>query len=163
MSTITNETVEVPQRLDIARHSAAAYRAMAKLEQTVHGLGLEPSLLELVKIRASQINGCAFCLDMHTKDAEAQGETHQRMHALNAWRETPFFTARERAALAFAEAVTLIADGGVEDDVYEEAARHFDESELAALTWAVATINTWNRLAITARVTVGDYQPRSRG
>nr|WP_246450172.1 carboxymuconolactone decarboxylase family protein [Allostreptomyces psammosilenae] len=135
---------------------------MLGLQQAVNDLGLEPPLMELVKIRASQINGCAFCLDMHTLDAAAMGETQQRMHALNAWRETPFFTARERAALALTEAVTLVAGRGVEDEVFAEAARHFDESELTALTWAIAVINTWNRLAVTARLTPGQYRPQGQ-
>src|SRR5919198_2756433 len=105
-------------------------------------------LLELVKMRASQINGCAFCLDMHSKDARARGESEQRLYLLNAWREAPFYTERERAALAWTEAVTLITDGHVPDDVYDEVRAHFSEKELADLTLAVATINAWNRLSI---------------
>ncbi|MFI6806733.1 carboxymuconolactone decarboxylase family protein [Streptomyces luteogriseus] len=113
---------------------------------------LEPELLELVRIRASQINGCAFCLDMHTRDARGQGETEQRLHTLAAWRETPFFTERERAALALTEAVTLVHDGRVPDAVYAEAAEVFDENQIAALIWAATVINAYNRIAIATRM-----------
>src|SRR3954449_9638579 len=115
---------------------------------------VEPELLELIRIRASQINGCAFCLDMHTKDARAAGETEQRVYALNAWRETPFFTARERAALAWTEAVTLIGEG-IADALFAESREQFSEKELADLTWAVAAINAWNRVAISFRSVPG--------
>ena len=121
--------------------------------------GVEPELLELVRIRASQINGCAFCLDMHTKDARAKGETEQRLYALDAWPETPFYTERERAALALAEAVTLVHDGRVPDAVYQEAAAVFKEDELAAVLWAAIVINAYNRIAISTRMAVGGYQP----
>lgn len=123
---------------------------------------VEPELLELIRIRASQINGCAFCLDMHTKDARAAGETEQRVYALNAWRETPFFTARERAALALTEAVTLVHDGHVPDGVYAEAAEVFDETQIAALIWAVTVINAYNRIAIATRMVPGAYQPKPK-
>ncbi|MFJ4358514.1 carboxymuconolactone decarboxylase family protein [Streptomyces massasporeus] len=113
---------------------------------------LEPELLELVRIRASQINGCAFCLDLHTRDARGQGETEQRLHTLAAWRETPFFTERERAALALTEAVTLVHDGRVPDAVYAEAAEVFDENQIAALIWAATVINAYNRIAISTRM-----------
>ncbi|MEV5100605.1 carboxymuconolactone decarboxylase family protein [Streptomyces massasporeus] len=113
---------------------------------------LEPELLELVRIRASQINGCAFCLDLHTRDARGQGETEQRLHTLAAWRETPFFTERERAALALTEAVTLVHDGRVPDAVYAEAAEVFDENQLAALIWSATVINAYNRIAIATRM-----------
>lgn len=113
---------------------------------------LEPELLELVRIRASQINGCAFCLDLHTRDARGQGETEQRLHTLAAWRETPFFTERERAALALTEAVTLVHDGRVPDAVYAEAAEVFDENQIAALVWAATVINAYNRIAIATRM-----------
>jgi AhpD family alkylhydroperoxidase len=125
------------------------FDAVRALHEAVAGSGLEPSLLELVKMRASQLNGCAFCLDMHSKDARAAGETEQRLYALNAWRETPFFTDRERAALALTEAVTLIANDHVSDAVVEQAAAHFGRDELGALVFAIAEINVWNRLAIT--------------
>ncbi|GGZ94729.1 carboxymuconolactone decarboxylase family protein [Streptomyces bluensis] len=120
---------------------------------------VESEILELIRIRASQINGCAFCLDMHTKDARAQGETEQRIYALNAWRETPFFSARERAALALTEAVTLVHDGHVPDAVYAEAAEVFDEEQIAALIWAATVINAYNRIAIATRMVPGAYQP----
>ncbi|MEV2216201.1 carboxymuconolactone decarboxylase family protein [Streptomyces sp. NPDC050997] len=120
---------------------------------------VEPELLELIRIRASQLNGCAFCLDMHTKDARAQGETEQRIYALNAWRETPFFSARERAALALTEAVTLVHDGQVPDAVYAEAAEVFEEEQIAALIWAATVINAYNRIAIATRMVPGAYQP----
>jgi AhpD family alkylhydroperoxidase len=124
--------------------------------------GLEPELLELIRIRASQINGCAFCLDMHAKDARAAGETEQRIYSLNAWQETPFYTVRERAALALTEAVTLVHDGRVPDDVYQAAAKVFNEPELAALIWAGIVINAYNRVAISTRMPPGGYQPAPR-
>jgi AhpD family alkylhydroperoxidase len=128
----------------------------AYVRKSWHG---EPSLLELVKMRASQINGCAYCIDMHSKDARAQGETEQRLYALNAWEETPFFTDRERAALAWTEAVTLIGEGHVPDHLYNEVRQHFTEEELVDLTMAVIAINGWNRLAIGFRAVPGEYQP----
>lgn len=135
-------------RISYKTASPGAYRAMAGLEQHVHGSGLEPSLRELVKIRASQLNGCAFCLDMHTKDARAAGETEQRIYVLSAWREAPFYTPRERAALAWTEAVTQLGPHGIADDLYTATRRHFDEKELVDLTLAIIAINGWNRLAI---------------
>ena len=120
---------------------------------------LDKNLVELVNMRVSQINGCAFCIDMHTKDARAAGETEQRLYAVSAWSETPFFSDRERAALAFCEAVTLIADGQVPDAVWEQAAGEFPPEELVALLFAIVAINGYNRLAITTRMEVGDYQP----
>ena len=149
-------------RLEAQKASPAAYHAMLALEMFVRKSSkLEPSLIELVKMRASQINACAFCIDMHSKDARAAGETEQRLYALNAWRETPFFTDRERAALAWAEAVTLVAEGHVPDAVYEEARRHFSEEELVNLTMAVIAINGWNRLSVAFRAVPGEYQPAS--
>lgn len=146
-------------RVEYRKAAPDAVKAMRGLETYVHECGLEPALLELVKTRASQINGCAYCLDMHTKDARARGETEQRLYALSAWAETPFFTERERAALAWTEAVTRIADGHVPDDVYELARRHFGEKELVDLTLAIIAINGWNRLAIAFRAIPGSYQP----
>lgn len=147
-------------RLEPQKISPAAYQAMLGLEGFVrNSLKLEPSLIELVKMRASQINGCAYCIDMHSKDARAEGESEQRLYALSAWRETPFFTDRERAALAWTEAVTLVSEGHVPDDVYEEARQRFSEEELVNLTLAVITINGWNRLAIAFRAVPGEYQP----
>ena len=149
-------------RMNAQKASPGAYRAILALETFVRKSKLEPSLLELVKMRASQINGCAFCIDMHSKDARAEGESEQRLYALNAWRETPFFTDRERAALAWTEAVTLVAEGHVPDEVYDEAREQFSEEELANLTLAVVAINGWNRLSIAFRAVPGEYQPAAR-
>jgi AhpD family alkylhydroperoxidase len=135
---------------------------MLALEREVEASGLEQSLLELIKIRASQINGCAFCIDMHTKDARARGETEQRIYALSAWHEAPFFTERERAALAWTESVTRIADTHVPDEAYARVRQEFTEDEIVALTFALVTINAWNRLAVAFRVPVGTYQPRHK-
>lgn len=146
-------------RIEYAKASPETYRAMAGLEASVRRCGLEPSLLELVKTRASQINGCAFCLDMHTKDARAQGETEQRLYTLSAWRETPFFSEREQAALAWTEAVTRIADTHISDELFEIVRKQFSEKELVDLTLAIVTINGWNRLAISFRSVPGHYQP----
>ncbi|HEX5340066.1 MAG TPA: carboxymuconolactone decarboxylase family protein [Gammaproteobacteria bacterium] len=146
-------------RLDFKQASPEAYKAMANLEAQVKHSGLAAPLLELVRMRASQINGCAYCLDMHSKDARAAGESEQRLYALDAWRETPFFDARERAALEWTEAVTLIADRHVPDEIYQRARDVFSEQELVNLTLAVIAINGWNRMAITFRSPVGTYQP----
>jgi AhpD family alkylhydroperoxidase len=135
-------------------------QAMAALSKAVHNSGLDRSLIELVQVRVSQINGCAYCLDMHTKDARTRGETEQRLHLLPAWRETPLYSDRERAALALAEAITLIAGSAVSDDLFEEARWHFGEEELIQLVFAISTINTWNRLMIASKPPVGDYQSR---
>ncbi len=150
------------QRLRYAQVVPEAYRAMRALEEYVKSTPLEATLLELVKLRASYLNGCAFCVDMHTKDARAAGETEQRLYAVPVWREGPFFTPRERAALAWTEAVTQLGHGGVPDAVYEEARAQFTEAELVQLTMAVVAINGWNRLAIAFRSEVGAYQPRPR-
>jgi AhpD family alkylhydroperoxidase len=136
--------------------------AILNLEKVIRASGLEPSLYELIKIRASQLNGCAYCLDMHTKDARAAGETEQRIYALSAWRETAFYTPRERAALAWTEAITNIQQGHAPDDAYEEVRREFDEASLVKLTLAITQINTWNRLAIAFRVEPGTYQPAAK-
>lgn len=149
------------QRIDYQKVAPEPVRAMYGLGKYLNACGLERSLLELVKLRASQINGCAFCLDMHTKDARAEGETEQRLYTLSAWRETPFFSERERAALAWTEAVTLIG-GGVSDALYAEARRHFNERELTDLTWAIVAINGWNRVAISMRAVPGKYQPAKK-
>lgn len=133
---------------------------MGALEQYLHGSGLEEQLMHLVKLRASQINGCAYCIDMHWKDLRALGETEQRLYSLDAWRECPFYSDRERAALEWTEAVTLIADGQAPDSVYEIVRPHFTDKELADLTLLVATINAWNRLSIAARTTPGTYQAK---
>ena len=148
-------------RLDYGKLAPDAMRALYSFGAYLAKCGLEHPLLELVKIRASQINGCAYCIDMHTKDARAAGETEQRIYALSAWRETPFFTDRERAALAWTEAVTRIGDG-MPDAVYDQARRHFAEKELTDLTWAVVAINGWNRVAISSRAVPGAYEPSKR-
>jgi len=121
--------------------------------------GFDPRLLNLVRMRASQINGCAYCLDMHSKDARAEGETEQRLYALNAWRETPFYSERERAALAWTEALTLVSETHAPDDVYEEMRKHFSSEEQVLLTSAIVAINGWNRIAIGFRAVPGSYQP----
>ena len=150
-------------RIDLMRVNPGIMQAMLGLERQVRQAGLDHKLIDLVRMRASQINGCAYCLDMHSKDARANGETEQRLYALNAWRETPFFTDRERAALAWTEAVTLVSQDHVPDSVYEEARQRFSEEELVNLTLAIATINSWNRLCISFRVVPGEYQPAERG
>jgi AhpD family alkylhydroperoxidase len=132
---------------------------MFQLERSVRESGLEPKLLELIKTRASQMNGCAYCIDMHTKDARVHGETEQRLFALSAWREAPFFTEKERAALKWTEAITDIQRGHAADDVFEEVRKHFADAELMSLTLAITTINAWNRIAIAFRLVPGSYQP----
>ncbi len=150
-------------RFNYRQVSPGAYAAMVTLEAHVATSGLESTLLDLVRVRVSQINGCAYCIDMHTKDARKRGETEQRLYALNAWRETPFFSERERATLAWAEAVTLIAGHPVPDAIYEAARAHFSEQELTDLTLAVVSINGWNRLAISFGLVPGDYHAGSNG
>lgn len=135
-------------RLNHFQAAPGALQAMLALENYVRSSGLEHSLYELVKIRASQINGCAFCLEMHTREARAAGETEARLHLLAAWRESPLYSVRERAALAWTEALTLVAETHAPDDVFAEARAHFSEQELVHLTLAIGVINTWNRLAI---------------
>jgi AhpD family alkylhydroperoxidase len=150
-------------RLDAQKVSPAAYQAMLGLEMFVRKQSkLEPALVQLVKMRASQINGCAYCIDMHSTDARAEGETEQRLYALSAWEETPFFTDRERAALALTEAITSISEGHVPEAVYEKAKKSFSDEELVNLAFAIIAINGWNRLAITFRSVPGEYQPGSK-
>ena len=146
------------QRLNYQSASPEAFKAMLHVEQQIHKSGLEESLLELVKTRASQINGCAWCLDMHTKDARACGETEQRLYLVPVWREAPCYTPRERAALAWTEAVTQVANThDVSDDIFNEARKHFSEKELVDLTLAIIAINGWNRFNVAFRTKVGDY------
>lgn len=146
------------QRIDYKLASPQAFNALIHVEHQVHKSGLEEALLELVKSRASQINGCAWCLDMHTKDARAQGETEQRLYLLPVWREAPCYTERERAALAWTEALTQIAiTRDVPDEVYDQARAQFDEKELVDLTLAISAINGWNRFNVAFRTKVGDY------
>jgi AhpD family alkylhydroperoxidase len=147
-------------RIEYAKVAPGVLDAMRGLERYTHAGGLDRKLLELVKMRASQMNGCAYCIDMHSKDARALGETEQRLYALDAWRETPFFDARERAALAWTEAVTRIADGHAPDETFDEVKKHFSEKDLADLTLAIVAINGWNRLAIAFRSVPGGYVAR---
>ena len=149
------------ERINYSKVAPEGIRALSGLETYVRGSGLEPGLLDLVKTRASQLNRCAYCIDMHTKDARVDGETEQRLYALSAWRETPFYTDRERAALAWTEAVTLVSHGSVPDALYEEARRHFSEKELVDLTLALIAINGWNRLSISFRTVPGTYQVKA--
>lgn len=144
-------------RLDYRKVLPEAIEAMAGLEQVVQASALEPDLMELVKMRASQLNGCAYCLDMHSKDARARGEDEQRLHVLAAWREAPFYSAREQAALAWCEALTLLPETGAPDSVYTDLREQFDESEIVALTLAIVAINGWNRFAVGLRSPVGGY------
>ena len=144
-------------RLDYRTVLPAGFAGMRALEQAVRASTLEPVLLELVKTRASQINGCAYCLDMHTKDARARGEDEQRLHVLAAWREAPLYSERERAALAWCEALTRLPETGAPDDDYRALTEHFSEPEIAALTYAIVAINGWNRIAVGFRAPVGDY------
>jgi AhpD family alkylhydroperoxidase len=149
------------QRIDIRKYlKSDAGQAMLSLGK-VNAASLEQSLLELVKVRTSQINGCAYCIDMHTKDARAIGETEQRLYALNAWREAPFFSDRERAALEWAEAITRVADTHVPDEVYDRVRGQFDEAEIVGLTVAAVATNAWNRLVLSFRVPAGTYQPQA--
>jgi AhpD family alkylhydroperoxidase len=146
------------ERLKYGKAFPEGIHALLNLSKVMAASGLERSLTELVKTRASQLNGCAYCIDMHTKDARALGETEQRLYALSAWRETPFFTLRERAALAWTEAVTNVQQGHVPDEVYELARSEFDEAELTKLTLTITLINSWNRIAIAFRAEPGSYQ-----
>ena len=148
-------------RLDYQKAFSEGYQGMLHLEAIIRRSGLEASLYELVKIRASQLNGCAFCIDMHTKDARAKGETEQRIYALSAWHEAPFFTERERAALAWTEAITNIQQGHASEEAFAQARVQFGEEELVKLTYAITQINSWNRIAIAFRPEVGNYQPQA--
>ena len=145
-----------PPRMSASGLAPAAYRAMVALDGA---LELDSALRDLVSLRASIVNGCAYCVDMHTLDARARGESDRRLHAVAAWHEAPFFTARERAALALTDAVTLVAGSHVPRAVYDAAAAEFAEPELAQLIWAIVVINAWNRLAVTTRMLAGEYEP----
>jgi AhpD family alkylhydroperoxidase len=162
--TTTQETAQIPVRLDFDSFAPGFSRAMSHLDQAatkeLDKAEIDPRLRELIRIRASQLNGCAYCIDMHTKDARAIGETEQRLHGLAAWAETPYFTARERAALAFTEAVTRLADTHVPDQAYCDAAGEFSPPEIGALVSLIVAINAWNAIAVTTRAwTPGSYQP----
>jgi AhpD family alkylhydroperoxidase len=145
-------------RIEIGKFPPKALQALFGLEGYIASCGLEQNIRHLIKMRASQMNGCAYCLDMHSKDARAAGESEQRLYALNAWRETPFYTARERAALEWAEAVTFVSEGHVPDEIYERVREHFSEEEVVNLTLTVVAINAWNRIAIPMRAEAGTYQ-----
>jgi AhpD family alkylhydroperoxidase len=148
-------------RIDLMHVNPGVIHAMLGLERQVQKAGLDRKLLDLVRMRASQINGCAYCLDMHSKDARANGETEQRLYGLEAWRETPYYSTRERAALEWTEALTLVSETHVPDDVYERVRAQFSEDELAHLSLAVVAINGWNRMNVAARTVPGDYVPGS--
>jgi AhpD family alkylhydroperoxidase len=153
----------VEARIDYLKVDRGAFDALLRAEKYLHGSGIESKLLDLIRLRASQINGCAYCIDMHWKDLRAAGETEQRLYGLDAWEESPYYTDRERAVLAWTEAVTKIREGHVPDAVYEQVRKFFDEKEVADLTLCVASINSWNRMNIAARTVPGTYQPaRSR-
>jgi AhpD family alkylhydroperoxidase len=152
----------VKLRFNYAKVAPGVYDSMDALDTYLAKCGLEESLLHLVRLRASQINGCAYCIDMHWKDLRALGESEQRLYALDAWRESPFYSPREQAALAWTEAVTLVATSRIADAVLAEVRPQFNDKELADLTLAVATINAWNRLSIAARLEPGHYQPAKR-
>ena len=147
------------QRIDLLEKGQKVIKALGGLNMYLAKSPVEPQLLNLIDFRVSQINGCAYCLDMHSKDLRLAGETEQRLYTINAWRDAPFYSERERAALAWAEAVTKLKDGNVPDEVYEEARRQFSEEELVDLTVAVTTINTYNRINIAFKTPAGDYQP----
>jgi AhpD family alkylhydroperoxidase len=147
------------ERLSIGREAPAISRAMVALEREIH---IEPVLRELVRLRASILNGCAYCIDMHTRKARKAGEAEQRLYAIAAWHEAPFFDERERAALALTDAITLIPETHVPADVFEEAARHFDNEELASLIWQIAAINAWNRVAVATRTPLGEQPAEER-
>jgi AhpD family alkylhydroperoxidase len=149
------------RRIDYVKIAPDAFRALMGMQQYVNSSGLESSLLELVKLRASYMNGCGYCVDMHTKDARAAGETEQRLYAVVVWRDTPFFTDRERAALAWTEAVTDQRRGDAADAVFDDVRAQFDETELVKLTMAVVTINSWNRLNVCFHAEAGGYRPRA--
>jgi AhpD family alkylhydroperoxidase len=149
---------QMEPRLSYSKIAPDGIKAMSNLNRYVEECGLEPLLLELVKMRASQINGCAYCIDMHSKDARALGESEQRLYALNAWRETPFYNERERAALLWTEELTLLSETHASDAVYEEVRQHFSDKEMVNLTLAIVVINGWNRLAVGFRSKPGVYQ-----
>ena len=147
-------------RLDYRTFNLEPLQAMLAMETYIAGCGLDHKFVHLLKLRASQINGCAYCIDMHSIDARACGETEQRLYALDAWRETPFYDDRERAALAWVEAITLVAQTHVPDSVYDEVRKHFTEQQIVDLTYLAATINAWNRIAVSLRAMPGHYQSR---
>ena len=148
------------QRIELANYAQEAQKSLFALERYIATCGLDHKLIHLLKMRASQINGCAYCIGMHSKDARALGETEQRLYGLDAWRETPFYTDRERAALAWTESLTLVSQTHVPDETYQFVSRHFSEKEIVDLSIVVGLINLWNRLAISARTLPGTYKPK---
>ena len=148
------------QRIDLAKHAQEAQKSLHALEKYIATCGLDHKLIHLLKLRASQVNGCAYCIDMHSKDARALGETEQRLYELNAWRETPFYSERERAALEWTESLTLVSQTHVPDETYEAVKKHFSEKEIVDLSILVSLINMWNRLAIAARTVPGTYKAK---
>jgi AhpD family alkylhydroperoxidase len=146
------------QRMELQKTEPAAYQAMLELEKYVNKSGLDKKIISLIKIRASQINRCAFCIDMHTKDARKNGETEQRIYALNAWRETPFFNPEENAVLNLTEAITLLSENHVSDEIYQEVSNYFTPNEIAKILMTIVTINAWNRIVITTKMVPGTYQ-----
>jgi AhpD family alkylhydroperoxidase len=157
-------TITIPQRFDMARLAGGGYKALIALEAyLLHESGLDHGVIHLIKLRVSQMNGCAFCIDMHWKDLRARGESEQRLYGLDAWEESPYYTEQERAALAWAEALTNLHDGHVSDAVYDRARTQFDDAALANLALAVAAINSWNRLAIASRAPAGQYRAKAAG
>jgi AhpD family alkylhydroperoxidase len=155
IETTTTTTFEAP-RLELSHHARAAYRSMVALDGAIE---LDSSLRDLISLRASILNGCAYCVDMHTLDARARGETEQRLYAVAAWHEAPFFSERERAALLLTDEMTLLADAHVPRDVFDTAREHFDDEQLAQLIWAITAINAWNRVAVATRMLPGEYTP----
>jgi AhpD family alkylhydroperoxidase len=147
-------------RIEYRKYAPEAQKALYALEKYISGCGLDHKLIHLIKMRASQINGCAFCIDMHSKDARAIGETEQRLYELDAWRETPFYTDAERAALEWTESLTLVSETHVPDEVYERVRQHFSEKEIVDLSLIAGAINLWNRLAISVRAVPGEYQAK---
>ena len=145
------------ERIEFRQVDPAAYQVLLGLEQYLSRSGLDDKLFSLIKVRASQINKCAFCIDMHSKEARKLGETEQRLYALSAWRETSFFTPQERVALALTEAVTLIAENSIDDELYPQVSRYFSPKEIVQILMAISTINTWNRIAITTKMVPGSY------
>ncbi|MBT2671784.1 carboxymuconolactone decarboxylase family protein [Streptomyces sp. ISL-14] len=153
------EEIDMEQRINYMKTNREVVKLMVELEEYKKTTGIDSKLIELIKIRASQINGCAYCLDMHTKDARAMGETEQRIYCLSAWRESPFYSEPERAVLELTEAVTAISANGVPDELYERVRLHFDEKQYIDLVTIIITINGWNRLAISAKSIPGHYKP----
>ena len=148
------------ERIQLAQSPQEPYRAMLAIEKYLHSSSIEPKLLHMLKLRASQMNGCAYCIDMHWKDARAAGESEQRLYGLEAWRESPYYSDRERAALEWIEALTKIAETHADDEIYNRVREQLSEKEITDLTWLAAAINAWNRIAISFRPEVGSYQPR---